>query len=86
MAKPKDVELIAREISRGRSSKIVTRGLVSKGEPYIDLRTYYLDDNDEWQPTKKGIRLHAEALPELIEQLQASDEEIVEYVGTVVKS
>lgn len=81
MAKPKDVELTAREISKGRSSKLVIRGLVSKGEAYIDIRTYYLDDSDEWQPTKKGVRLHAESLPELIENLKASDEEITEAVA-----
>lgn len=81
MASPKDAELTVREISKGQSSKLVIRGIVSKGEAYIDIRTHFINDDEEWLPTKKGIRLHAEALPELIEDLQASQEEIDEVMA-----
>jgi hypothetical protein len=27
------------------------------GEPRVDLRIYFLDDDNQWQPTKKGLSL-----------------------------
>lgn len=51
--------------NRGDSIKVkrVTSGT---GAQSIDIRTYYTDDNDEEQPTKKGIRLSSELLPEVM--------------------
>ncbi len=41
-----------------------------KGKPYADIRTYYLDENDEWAPTKKGVAFHSvDALDRAIEYL-----------------
>lgn len=51
-----------------------TRFIVSttewRNELYADVREYYLDDGDDWKPTKKGVRLSVELLPELQEILQ----------------
>jgi len=36
-----------------------------KGRRYIDLRIYYMDDQGEWKPTRKGISLATDFMPEL---------------------
>lgn len=40
---------------------------------YFDIREYYLGNDDEWKPTKKGVRLSSEFLPELFELLKKID-------------
>ena len=41
-----------------------------KGRHYVDLRLWFqTDPKDEFKPTKKGISLAAERLPELVEGL-----------------
>ena len=32
----------------------------------IDIRLYYTDDSGDVRPTKKGVRVHTEALPEVV--------------------
>ena len=46
------------EIKKNASSKIKVTVAEYKGKPYADIRTYYLDDHDEWAPTKKGVAFH----------------------------
>lgn len=46
-----------------------------KGRTYLDIRTYYTDDTNEVLPTKKGITLRPDMLPQLIEALQAMQED-----------
>jgi Transcriptional Coactivator p15 (PC4) len=36
-----------------------------KGRQYIDLRIYYMDDQGEWKPTRKGISLATDFMDEL---------------------
>lgn len=36
-----------------------------KGKKYVDFRVYYQDDNGEYKPSKKGIAISPELLPEL---------------------
>lgn len=33
-----------------------------KGKKSLDLRRYYEDENEEWRPTSKGIRIPAESV------------------------
>jgi hypothetical protein len=40
-----------------------------KTRQYIDLRVFYKADNDEFRPSKKGLTLSPELLPELEEAL-----------------
>ncbi len=35
------------------------------GKKYADLRIYYTDDNNELQPTKKGLTVSVESFPEI---------------------
>jgi len=36
-----------------------------KGHSLIDLRIHYEDDDGKWKPTKKGLTLNIDLLPEL---------------------
>jgi hypothetical protein len=47
-----------------------------KGRRYIDLRIYYTDDKGEWKPTKKGISLATDFMPELKQAVDALEKEL----------
>jgi hypothetical protein len=36
-----------------------------RGRQYVDVRVYYVDDQGEYRPTKKGINISAELMGEL---------------------
>lgn len=40
-----------------------------KGKRFLDLRVFYLNDEDEMVPSKKGITLKPEQVPQLAETL-----------------
>ena len=47
-----------------------------RGRTYIDLRIYYMDNSGEWRPTRKGIALSTEFLPELKACVTKFEEEV----------
>lgn len=49
-----------------------------KGRNYIDIRIYYLDDKEEWKPTRKGISLSTEYMPQLKQAVEAVERELAE--------
>ena len=62
-------------IEAGASTQIrVTKGEY-KGRELIDVRKYYLDDNDEWRPTQKGIALSPEQFDDVLDVLIKLKEE-----------
>ena len=50
-----------------------------QGRRGLDIREHYLNDEDEWQPTGKGLRIKEDLVPEFIEwikgELDAAQEE-----------
>jgi len=45
-----------------------------KGHHFLDVRVYYEDgETGEWKPTKKGIAIAPDLLPELIAALQTAE-------------
>jgi len=42
-----------------------------RGRRYLDLRIYYQDDAGEWKPTRKGVSLSTDFMPELKEAVIA---------------
>ncbi len=42
-----------------------------RGRRYLDLRIYYQDDQGEWKPTRKGVSLSTDFMPELKEAVVA---------------
>jgi hypothetical protein len=49
-----------------------------KGKQYVDLRVYYKAEDDEFRPTKKGLTLAPDLLPELEQALQKLKEAVGE--------
>jgi hypothetical protein len=43
---------------------------VYKGKQYIDLRIYYKGDDGEFHPSKKGLTMSPELLPDLVEAVE----------------
>ncbi len=48
-----------------------------KGSTYVDLRIYYQASDGEYKPTKKGITLSPDLLPELGEAIR----KLIEKMG-----
>ena len=43
------------ELERSPTEKLIIESSNYKGHDLVSLRIYYLADEDEWRPTKKGI-------------------------------
>lgn len=52
-----------------------------KDRRYLDLRLWYLAKEGEYHPTKKGLTLGVEFLPELRRALESVPEEVVAQVA-----
>lgn len=64
-----DREEVLAELDKGEEKIFVKR--VSKGsKSYIDVRTFWLDDDDEWKPSKKGIAIPIDLASEVAEAIQ----------------
>ncbi|MCK5708376.1 MAG: transcriptional coactivator p15/PC4 family protein [Candidatus Aureabacteria bacterium] len=60
---------ILKEIPKNKSETIVISEKEFRGNQYIDLRVFYKDDNEELKPTKKGIMIKKDLLPEIRETI-----------------
>lgn len=47
-----------------------------KGRKYFDIRVYYQGDDGEYKPSKKGVALSPELLPELETALKKLKDEL----------
>ncbi len=43
---------------------------VYRGKQYIDLRIYYKGDDGEFHPSKKGLTVSPDLLPDLVEAVE----------------
>jgi hypothetical protein len=57
------------EIEKGKD-RIIVSVKEFKGKQYVDVRTYFANDDGEWIPTKKGITLSPENVDDAIRFLQ----------------
>jgi len=48
-----------------------------KGRQYVEVRTYYMADDGEWKPTKKGITL----APDLMRQVNGALGQALDALG-----
>lgn len=51
---------------------------IFRGKEYIDIRTYYKGDDGEFHPSKKGVTMSPELLPDLVEAVQKLEEALEE--------
>jgi hypothetical protein len=59
------------EMQKGKD-KIIVALKEFKGKEYIDIRTYFENDNGDWIPTKKGVTFSPESLDEMIDILKSA--------------
>lgn len=49
-----------------------------KGRQYIEVRTYYMSEDGEWKPTRKGVTLTPELMDKVHRALGQALEELSE--------
>jgi len=60
------------EIQKNKSQKIIVATNEYKGKQLVDIRVHYEGDDGEYMPTKKGIALAPDMLPEVITMLSSA--------------
>ncbi len=73
--------MVIGEIQKG-TDKIIVTVKEFKGKTYVDVRTYFENDQGEMIPTKKGISLTPENVDEIISLLQSARKEVADKSGT----
>ena len=58
--------MVIGEIERNETERLRIESSNYKGADFISIRIYYLADNGEWRPTKKGITVKPDKVDELI--------------------
>lgn len=71
-------ERLIRAFDRGAGQQLQVRLVTFRGREYLDLRNFYLDENDEWKPTRKGIAIPLELYDELMAALKEVGETLKE--------
>ena len=66
----KKMTLIATEINKRHDKIIKISENIYQGYRYFDIREYYLDENNEFQPSKKGITFSPDLLGKVIDGLR----------------
>ncbi len=54
------------ELERSKTEKLIIEDSEFKGRQLINMRIFFLGDNDEWLPTKKGVTFKREQLDEVL--------------------
>ncbi|MCK4764350.1 MAG: transcriptional coactivator p15/PC4 family protein [Candidatus Aminicenantes bacterium] len=66
--------MIVGEIERSDTERLRVECSNYKGKDFLSVRIYYLADNGEWRPTKKGITVKPEKMDEFIDLLSQAKE------------
>ena len=65
------------EIHKSTHSLLRIEAREYRGRPFVDIRQYYLDDDENiWKPTPKGVTPSPELLPELIGALERLKDDV----------
>lgn len=62
-------------IKKGASAQVRISSGEYRGSPRIDIRDWYLDEDGEPKPTRKGVSIRPEDVPAVITALQKALEE-----------
>ncbi len=57
------------ELERSPTEKLVIESSEYKGHDLVSLRIYFLSNEEEWLPTKKGVTFRREQLDEVLDAL-----------------
>lgn len=61
----KDADLVVAEFNKNPLDLVRVTLRTYKSKQYVDVRQFYRDDEGEWKPTKKGVSMSTDLLPEL---------------------
>jgi hypothetical protein len=83
-----EMEATVAKLRKSASAEVWISLREYQGKQYVDIREHFLlADDRQWHPTKKGIMLHEQLLPEVIDGVEAlaaaSD---LGVVATIAKS
>jgi hypothetical protein len=67
--------MILAEIEKNPMEKIMISISEFKKKKYVDVRVYFMDDDMEWKPTKKGVTIAPDLIDQVIEALNKAKEE-----------
>jgi len=70
------MSVIIGEVAKGNSQKIIVATNEYKGKEYVDVRLHYAGEDGEFYPTKKGITLTSEVIPEIIKMINKGAKEL----------
>ena len=65
---------ILHEFQKNAGEKVITSFSVFKGKKLVNLRVYY-QAGDGWRPTRKGLTLRREMIPDLKEAIDKAAQE-----------
>jgi len=67
--------MVLAEIEKNPMEKIMITISEFKKKRYVDLRVYFMNDEMEWRPTKKGITIAPDLIDQVIDALKRAKEE-----------
>lgn len=67
--------MVLAEIEKNPMEKIMITISEFKKKKYVDLRVYFMNDEMEWRPTKKGITIAPDLIDQVIDALKRAKEE-----------
>ena len=77
---PEDMDVL-RRLPRSDTEEWLIGVSDFKGQSYATARVYYRDKENNLKPSRHGINVHEEMLPELLQGLTAADELLTERAG-----
>lgn len=64
-----DEEVVLAELEKG-AERIYVKRVAKGGRTYIDIRTFWCDEEDEWRPSKKGIAIPVELARDVVAAIE----------------
>jgi hypothetical protein len=68
--------MIIGEIERSEIERLKVECSNYRGKDFLSIRIYYLAENGEWRPTKKGVTVKPDKVDELIDLLKQAKEKL----------
>ena len=77
---PDDIDVV-RRLPRSDTEEWLIGIVDFKGQSYATARVYYRDKENKLKPSRHGINVHEELLPDLLQGLAAADDLLTDRAG-----
>jgi len=74
-------ENIVAEFDKNSGEKLRVSLGSYRGHDLVNLRVWFRGEDDQWHPTRKGVAISTELLPDLIDALEKARASLPEAVG-----